>query len=139
MNLITYLVFQGKCDEAFKFYEKVLRGKIESRMTFGESPMAAEMPQEIHDQIMHVTLAADGFQLMGSDSACTASKEMGGFALSLHPSDLTEAERLFTELSDGGAVQMALEETFWAERFGMCTDRFGTPWMINVVKETQAA
>lgn len=132
MQLIPYLLFEGDCKQAFEFYANVLRGKNTHMMTNGESPMAAHFPPEIHHRIMHARLVAETATLMGSDLPPGVKKpSVTPFAVSIIVSDTGEAERIFRALADGGSVEMPINETPWSERFGMCTDRFGTPWMIN--------
>ena len=137
MQFTPYLNFKGQCKEAFEFYEQCLGGKIEHLSTFGETPAAEHVPAECRDWIMHVRLNVGNGVLMGSDSPPEMFQPMQGVHVSLHPTSIEEAERLFAALAEGGAVLMPLAETFWADRFGMVTDRFGTPWMINC--ETPAA
>lgn len=134
MQLIPYLIFNGKCAEAFKFYEQCLGGKIAAMFTHGETPAAEHVPPEQHDLIMHVRLEVDGAVLMGSDTPRDSYEPPTGTHVSLNLSDLAKAERIFNALAEGGSVAMPFEETFWAAGFGMVTDRFGTPWMINCEK-----
>ncbi len=131
MSCNPYLFFDGTCAEAFRFYATVLHTTIDMMMTHGESPMAAQSPPGMADRVMHARLTYDGTMLMGSDSMPGMNKAMQGFAVSLQPTDVAEAERLFAALAEGGEIRMPIAETFWAKRFGMVTDRFGTPWMIN--------
>ena len=131
MQLNPYLNFNGQCEEAFKTYEKCLNGKIEFLMTHEQSPMADKTPTEWKKKIMHATLRFGEQVVMGADVPPQYYQQPQGFAVSISLSDPAEAERIFKELSAGGVVRMPLEKTFWAERFGMFTDRFGTPWMIN--------
>lgn len=131
MQLNPYLSFNGQCEEAFKFYEQCLGGKIGVILTYGSSPMAEQTPSEWHDKIMHVRLAVGDQILMGSDSPPEYYEETKGMSVSLNTSDTAEAERVFQALSEHGTVRMALQETFWAARFGMLVDRFGIPWMVN--------
>jgi PhnB protein len=130
MKLIAHLNFNGQCAEAFRFYEKCLNGKIRMMMTWGESPMAAQTPQESHGQVMHATLEIGDQMLMGADSGGHYQKPQG-FAVTVNVDDPAEADRIFAALAEAGDVQMPIQATFWALRFGMVTDRFGTPWMIN--------
>jgi PhnB protein len=130
MKIDPYLNFNGTCREAFTFYAELFGGQIDTLMTYGESPMAGEMP-EMHERVMHVSLPLGQTTLMGSDAPPQYFQPAQGIWVSLHVEDEAEAERLFGALREGGAVTMALEQTFWAKRFGMVTDRFGTPWMIN--------
>ena len=127
----AYLVFNGDCEAAFKFYEKCLGGKIEMAMTHGDSPMSEQVPAEWRKKIMHVRMTVGNRVLMGSDAPPDHYEVPKGFSLSLGIQDPAEAERLFNELSAGGKVQMPLQQTFWAAKFGMLVDRFGIPWMIN--------
>ncbi len=131
MKLNTYLSFNDECEAAFKFYEQCLGGKIDSMMTYGDSPMAEQTPPEKLDKIMHVSLIVGDTVLMGSDAPPQMFEKPQGFSVSLVFDDAVEAERIFNALAENGTVQMPLQETFWAARFGMVVDRFGTPWMIN--------
>lgn len=131
MQLNPYLVFNGQCETAFKFYEKALGGKIEMMMTHEESPMAQQVSPEWRAKIMHARMVVDGQILMGSDGPPDRYEEPKGFSLSIGVKDPAEAERLFNELAQSGKVQMPLQKTFWALRFGMLVHRFGIPWMVN--------
>jgi len=131
MQISPHLGFSGQCAEAFAFYEKCLRGKIEMSMTYGESPMAAQMPPEAQKMIIHASLAIGDQRLSGADAPGERYKKPQGITIAIDVKEESEAERIFGELSRGGTVQMPLQQTFWARRFGMCTDRFGIPWMVN--------
>jgi PhnB protein len=131
MQSNTYLNFNGECKDAFKFYEQCLGGKIVAMMTYGESPMAEQTPPEQRDKIMHVHLTVGDMVLMGADSPPEYFEKPQGFNINLQFDDVAEAERVFHALSENGTVKMPIQETFWAKRFGMAIDRFGTPWMIN--------
>jgi PhnB protein len=134
MELNAYLSFDGQCEEAFKLYEKCLGGKITFMSTYADSPMAGQVPPDWGKKIMHATLTLEKGVLQGADSTAERYKKPHGFCLSLSTSDVSEAERVFKALAENGTVQMPLEETFWARRFGMLTDQFGTPWMVNCEK-----
>jgi PhnB protein len=134
MELNPYLFFNGQCEAAFKFYEQCLGGKIVAMLTHGETPMAEHVSPEWQGKIVHARLAVGDRVLMGSDAPPEYYEEPKGFSISLSIDDPAEAERIFNALAENGRVQMALEETFWAVRFGMVVDRFGTPWMINCEK-----
>ena len=131
MQLNPYLTFSGQCEAAFKFYEKVLCGKIEAMMPHAGSPMADHVPPEWRSKIMHARLSVDGNLLMGSDAPPDRYEQMKGITVTLGINDPNEAERVFKALSENGTVQMPIQKTFWAARFGMLVDQFGTPWMIN--------
>ncbi len=134
MRVNPYLSFNGTCAEAFRFYEKALGGTIQMMMTYGDSPEAARTPPEMKDRVMHVALDAGGTIIMGGDAPMNMFKPAQGFCVSLGIDDESEAERTFKNLSEGATIQMPLQETFWAKKFGMLIDRFGTPWMVNCTK-----
>ena len=133
MQIAPYLSFDGKCAEAFQFYAETLHGKIAMTMTYGESPMAAEFPPEARNRVMHMRLDAEGAMLMGADAPPDRAARMQGLSVMLDVTDEAEADRIFAAFANGGTVQVPIAQTFWAKRFGMVTDRFGTPWMINCV------
>jgi PhnB protein len=139
MKINAYLHFDGRCEAAFKFYEQCLGGKIVFKMTYGESPMAGQSPPGWRDKIMHARLLVKDQVLMGSDASPERYNAPKGFSMSLNLNDAAEAERIFNALLEKGTVVMPLQETFWAERFGMLSDQFGIPWMINCEKEGGAA
>jgi PhnB protein len=131
MQLNPYLVFNGQCEEAFKFYEKVLGGKITGLMTHGNSPMASQVAPEWRDKIMHAHMTVGDYVLMGSDAPPQHFQKPQGFSVSIVVKTTEEAERIFAALSEKASILMPLQQTFWSPRFGMLTDRFGIPWMIN--------
>lgn len=131
MPLNPYLNFNGQCEAAFNLYEKVLGGKIEFKMTHGESPMADKVSADWQKKIMHATLRVGDNVLMGSDAPPQYYQKPQGFSVSYSAKKPEDAERIFKALSEKGSVQMPLQQTFWAKRFGMFTDQFGIPWMIN--------
>jgi PhnB protein len=131
MQLHAYLTFNGHCEAAFKFYERVLGGKIEVMMTHEGSPMAEHVPSDWRKKILHARMHVGDGVLMGSDAPPERYEKTQGFSVSLQIAGTAEAERIFHALAENGTVQMPLQQTFWAARFGMLVDRFGTPWMIN--------
>jgi PhnB protein len=131
MQLNAYLWFNGNCEEAFQFYAKCLGGKIEAMMPHAGSPMEKHVPSEWRNKILHARLTVGDQMLMGSDSPPDKHSPTEGFAVSVINNDPAEAERLFHALEEGGKVEMPLQQTYWAARFGMLVDRFGIPWMIN--------
>lgn len=131
MKLHPYLSFNGQCKTAFEFYEKCLGGQICGVMTYGESPMAAEAPPDWQDKVAHASLKIGDQEIMGADMVSGQYDVPQGFSVLLNVDSSEEAQRLFAALAEDGRVQMALEPTFWARQFGMVTDRFGTPWMVN--------
>ena len=131
MQLNPYLLFNGQCEAAFKFYERCLGGKIEMLLTHGESPMADKVPSDWRSKVMHARMTIGDKVLMGSDAPPGRYESPKGFSVSLSVDEPAEAERIFRALEDDGTVQMPIQETFWALRFGMLIDRFGIPWMVN--------
>jgi PhnB protein len=130
-TLDAYVFFNGNCAEAMRFYERTLGGKLDM-MTHAQSPVADQVPPGSADRIMHARLTIDGRNLMASDSMVGQPYGgMKGFSLALAYPTAAEAKRVFDALAEGGQVTMPLQKTFWAEAFGMLTDRFGTPWMVN--------
>lgn len=130
MKIAAYLNFDGNCAEAFRFYAEALGGKIAFMQTFGESPMAEQAEPEAQGHIMHARLEVGDQIILGSDAVGGRYHTPKGFAVSLQLSP-AEAERVWEPLSQGAQVEMPLQQTFWAERFGMLRDRFGIPWIIN--------
>ncbi|SRR5260370_40492240 len=134
MQLNPYLTFNGQCEEAFKFYEKALGGKIVGMMRHEGTPAAEQVPPAWRHKIMHAYMNVGGGALMGSDAPPERYAEPKGFSVALQIDDPAEAERVFKTLAEKGTVHMAIQQTFWAQRFGMLVDRFGIPWMVNCGK-----
>lgn len=136
MQLNPYLNFNGQCEEAFKFYEACLGAKISFMVTYGNSPMADQAPPGWGGKILHATLTAGDQLLQGADVPPGQYQKPQGISVTLNMKEpeKADAERIFAALAEGGEVQMPIQETFWALRFGVVTDRFGTPWMINCEK-----
>ena len=131
MNINAYINFDGRCAAAIQFYEQAIGAKVLFKQTWGESPMAKDTPPAMHGNIMHASLAIGSGTLMCADTPPEHYQKPAGIALSLHSKDKAEGERLFNALSKGGAVTMPFASTFWSPGFGMCTDPFGIPWMVN--------
>lgn len=131
MKLYAYLNFNGNCEAAFAYYAQALGGKVGDKMTYGESPMADQVPEEWRDKIMHTQLIVDGQELMGADSMPEYFEEPKGTSVLIAIEDPDKAEHVFAALAENGTIKMPIQETFWAARFGMVVDQFGTPWMIN--------
>ena len=134
MKMNPYLIFNGNCEEAFVAYEKILRGKIQAMMRHAGTPAETHVPAEWRDKIIHASLTFGGNTLMASDAPPSSYEKMQGTTVSLQRDEPAEAERLYNALSDGGKVTLPLGETFFAQKFGMLVDRFGTPWMIHCAK-----
>ncbi|MEP6632691.1 MAG: VOC family protein [Luteimonas sp.] len=132
MKTSAYMNFDGDCKTAFEFYAKLFGGKILMMSAFGDSPGCEGMPDDARDKIMHARLAIGDDLLMGSD-CIPAFPYTGvqGASVALNVDEPADADRIFAALADGGKIEMPIQETFWAKRFGMTTDRFGVPWMVN--------
>lgn len=133
MHINPYLGFDGNAAEALRHYAQVLGGEL-TLITFRGSPVESHFPPEHLDRIMHGRLTAPGLVLMASDAPGGRHQAMQGMRVSVNVDATEEAERIWNGLAEGAEVTMPLAETFWAERFGMLTDRFGTPWMVNCEK-----
>jgi PhnB protein len=131
-QLHAYLSFDGNCAEAMKVYARLFGAKVETQITYGQVPGGEAPPPSHAGRIMHAHLVGEGFSLMAGDVPPGATYSgVQGVMLALTFDTVTEAQRVYAALADGGRVQMPMAETFWAERFGMVTDRFGVPWGIN--------
>jgi PhnB protein len=128
-QLQTYLNYGGNCAQAFRFYEEHLGGKITTMMTHGEQPNP-NSPPEMKDAILHARITIGQTEMMASDVPPERFKPMRSVYLSLKVPNTEEAERVYGLLSDGGEIFMPMQETFYAFRFAMLRDRFGTSWMI---------
>jgi PhnB protein len=131
MQLNSYLTFNGQCEEAFRFYEQTLGGKIETMLPHTGTPAESHVPAEWRDKIMHARLNLGSSILMGSDAPPERYETPKGFWVNITIKDPQEAERVFQNLAENGSIRMPLQKTFWAVRFGMLVDRFGIPWMVN--------
>lgn len=132
MAFHPYLFFGGDCREAFTRYKEVFGGEL-VLMTVADMPSDERPPVGQADLIMHAALMGDDRLLMGSDDPTAESfGPVQGMMVNCSVADPGEAARVFDALAEGGQVTMPLAETSWSPRFGMCVDRFGTPWMVNV-------
>ena len=131
MQMTPYLGFNGDCEAAFTFYAQCLGGQLGPMFRYGGSPMADQAPPGWQDKIMHASITVGGQVVMGADVTPDHYEEPKGISLSLQLESIDESERIFRELANGGHVVMPLVKTFWAARFGMVTDRFAIPWLIN--------
>lgn len=128
MKLNTYVNFSGKCAEAFRYYEKHLGAKTSTMMTHGQSPEPGPINPDWKDKVLHARISIGDTELMAAD--IPNAEPMRSAYLTLRLDSDTEAERVFSALSDGGQVLMPIRETFFAPRFGQVRDRFGINWMI---------
>ncbi|MBZ5591954.1 MAG: VOC family protein [Acidobacteriia bacterium] len=130
MKLHTYLNYGGNCEQAFRFYEQHLGGQITMMMTHGQQPNPSNVSPEQKNAILHARMILGEAEIMGSDVPPERFQPMRSVYLSLNVGSIDEAERIYALLSDGGQIFMPMEETFFAFRFAMLRDKFGTSWMI---------
>jgi len=130
MKLLTHLNYGGNCEQAFRFYEKHLGGKITSIMTHGQNSGPSNVSGELKNTILHARLSIGETELLASDVPPERFQPMRSAYLSLSVDSTSEAERVYALLSEGGQIFMPMEETFFAFRFAMLRDKFGTSWMI---------
>lgn len=130
MQLNTYLNYGGNCEQAFRFYEEHLGGAITMLMRHGEQPDARNVPPEWKNAVLHARMTLGGTELFGADIPPDRFQPMRSAYLSLTVNSVEEAERVYDLLKDGGQIFMKMEQTFFASRFAMLRDRFGTSWMI---------
>jgi PhnB protein len=130
MKLRTYLNYGGNCEEAFRFYEKHLGGKILAMMTHDQAPGSGTAKPEWNKAILHARLVVGDIDIMASDVPTDRFEPMRSAYLSLSIDSDQEAERIYQALSDGGQIFMPLQETFFATRFAQFRDKFGTLWMV---------
>jgi PhnB protein len=130
---IAYLGFDGTCAEAMHFYEKALHGKLEVLMSGADSPMAEHIPKEAAHRILHARLALPGGGLLyaGDTPQNVPYEGIKGVTIAIDYDTVAAAEEVFATLSAGGKVSMPMQPAFWAKKWGMCIDKFGTPWIVN--------
>src|SRR4029078_560549 len=130
MHLHTYLNYGGNCEQAFKFYEQHLGGKVTMLMRHGEQPEPGIVPADWNGKVLHARITLGGTELLGADIPPGRLQPMRSAYLSLTLDSIAEAERIHALLADGGETFMPLQETFFAHRFSMLRDKFGTSWML---------
>jgi PhnB protein len=130
MSFHPYLMFGGNCREAFTQYQKIFGGEL-TLLSLADAPTGQEVPPDQSDLIMHAALVIGDDLLMASDETPGEYHGMRDAWVNYACRDVAEAERVFSELANGGTVNLAISETFWSPAFGMCVDRFGVQWMVN--------
>ena len=135
MQLNPYVFYNGNCEAALKYYQKVLGARIEAMLPYDSGPPDMPMPPGYQKKIMHAKVTIDGEVLMASDVMPGHFNPPQGFSVSLQVEDPADAERKFKALAEGGAINMPFGKTFFSKGFGMCTDQFGIPWMVNCPAE----
>jgi len=131
VKLSPHLTFNGQCEAAFRFYERCFGGEILTMVSYGNSPMATQVPPEWHEKILHATLIVGDNVLMGADIHPEHYEKPKGFFVLIGIDHPVDAERIYYALAENGAVDVPIQKTFWAGRFGVLIDQFGIPWEIN--------
>lgn len=138
MKIYPYLNFDGNCQEAFEFYAKVFGGKILGIQKYGDAPAGEEINPTWNDRVMHAQMSIGDAMLMASDTPPDWFHKPQGIYVFIQIDEVADAERIFEQLSEGAEIHMPMQEQFWAKRFGMLVDKYGTPWMISgAVNECQ--
>ena len=133
MKVQAYLTFNGRCEEALAFYKKSVGAEVPSMLRWKDSPdKDMKGPPGWEEKVMNSSFRIGETQLMADDGMGPATPEFKGMTLVIEVADDAEAKRVFTFLGEGGKVTMPLAKTFWTSSFGMLTDKFGVPWMVNV-------
>jgi PhnB protein len=131
MQIEPYLHFDGRCDDAIRFYRAALGAEVTTLVRRGSDPRAdRDEPAMGANTVLHMSLRIGDATLSGTDKPCRGDGCCLGYSVSLPAPTVAEADRLFARLADGGQVTMALTSTFFASRVGMVTDRFGVPWTV---------
>lgn len=141
MKINPYLNFDGEAEEAFDFYKSVFGGEFLFSMKMSEAPEAEKLPKEDQNRMMHISLPiGEGTILMGSDTMPSMGqtlKKGNTNYISIHPESREEADRLFNGLSEGGQIEMPMEDQFWGDYFGSFNDKYGIYWMVNYNAENK--
>ena len=133
MKVQAYVTFGGRCEEALEFYKKAVGAEVKDLLRWKDSPdVAMQPPPGYEEKVMNASFRIGDSELMADDGMGAKGVEFKGMTLALSVADDAEAKRVFTALCEGGSVQMPLAKTFWTSSFGMLTDKFGVPWMVNV-------
>jgi PhnB protein len=133
MKVQAYISFGGRCEEALEFYKKSIGAEVTGLMRWKESPEKdMKGPPGWEEKIMNAAFRIGDTELMADDGMGQATPEFKGMTLAIEVADDTQAKHVFSALGEGGVVTMPLAKTFWTSSFGMLTDKFGVPWMVNV-------
>ena len=133
MKVQAYVSFDGRCEEALEFYKKSVGARVTNLIRWKDSPdPAMKSPPGHEEKIMNASFRIGDTELMADDGMGEKQAEFKGMTLAIEVADDAEAKRVFMALGEGGSVKMALMKTFWTSSFGMLTDKFGVPWMVNV-------
>ena len=141
MYVQPYVFFNGRCEEALKYYGEKLGAEVTFQMRYKDAPpdAQAQIRPGTEDKIMHAAIKLGSTIWMASDGHCDPDAgSMNGFSLSLTADDDASAKKYFDALADGGQVMMPFQPTFWSKGFGMLVDRFGLAWMVGVPEEHES-
>jgi PhnB protein len=139
MRISPHLCFDGQCREAMHLYHQILGGKIQTMLTYGETPMGSSLDPNSQERIVHATLLLDDHELTGVDMLPGSYQRPQGFFVTLTVSGTSRAKAIFDVLGAGGTIQVPFEKTFWSSGFGVLVDKFGIPWEINTDDSRPAA
>ena len=132
MSVQPYLFFDGKCDEALTFYKSAVGAEPKMLMRFKEAPDQSMVSPGSADKVMHAQVQIGDATVLMSDGRCAGKTDFKGFALTISAKSENEADKTFDALAAGGQVTMPMSKTFFSQRFGMLTDKFGVQWMVIV-------
>ena len=133
MKVQAYVTFDGRCEEALEFYKKSIGAVVTGLMRWKDSQdKDIKGPPGYEEKIMNASFRIGETELMADDGMGEKPAEFKGMTLAIEVADDAEAKRVFTALGEGGSITMPLMKTFWTSSFGMLTDKFGVPWMVNV-------
>lgn len=135
MKVNPYVNFDGQAEEAFHFYKSIFGGEFIANMKMSEAPGTENLPDDERNRTMHISLPlGKDTILMASDILPSAGHTLNkgnNVYISIHPVSREEADRVFKRLSEGGEIEMPMEDQFWGDYFGSLVDKFGIRWMIN--------
>jgi PhnB protein len=134
LRLEPYLFFYGKCEEALNFYKGIFGGQIASIMRMKEAPPEMPAPPNWGDKIMHASFEASSVKFLASDGQPDTPNVDGNVSLCIHSDDDSEGTRVFNKLSEGGKVEMPLQDAFWGAKFGVLKDKYGIEWFVEIPK-----
>lgn len=135
MQVSVHLSFNGDCRQAMERYCELMDGEIVSMTEFGNTPAGGEVPDEWQNKIVHATMSLGGVVVAAADIPPERYQPSQGFNMFVELEEPGEANRVFDALAEAGEVQMPMQETFWAKRFGVVVDRFGIPWEVNCSRD----
>lgn len=136
MQVTPYLIFDGNCEEALNFYAGVFGGSVSGLMRYKDAPAEAQMGMD-GDNVMHSHIDVDGNAVLMASDGPGGGQGTASAHLSLNFKDAGSIQAAFSKMSDGGRVNMPLQDTFWGATFGMLTDKYGVNWMFNYDKPRQ--